>query len=297
IRQFLYDGKGKVSDWAAALQGHYFHRDAGPKICRQTTRQLLNVRLPKINAPKKGASTPITLEPDVVLDKPHKASLAQKIISSKKTPKSKKRPKRHMRSKWCPLCRTHHCETLVTSDAKLAYYNDAATRIQSVWRMWRCRRVYLQYRRDQVPKHPLLRKQFHLDKLHKLNQTLDLQMRRDKRDMDALFKEMDLSIKMNQDAFDKFTDWCPEENDWDDVLDQLCKRNANPLEESCSICLSILSQHKRQDGVKNAKQQRKIALLSCGHVLHDLCISNFEKYSGVAMCPICRRQYRRSCSP
>ncbi|TPX63453.1 hypothetical protein CcCBS67573_g08676 [Chytriomyces confervae] len=189
---------------------------------------------------------------------------------------------RHTRSKRCPLCRTHNYETLITSDAKLAYFRDAATKIQSVWRMWRCRCVYVQYRWDHVPKHPLLRKQFHLDKLHKLNQTLDLQMRRDKRGMDALFREMDLSIKLNQDAFDKFTEWYPEEDDWDYVLDQAYKRNVNPLEESCSICLSSLSEHKCQDSVKNARQQRKIALLSCGHVLHDLCISSFEKYSGVA---------------
>ncbi|KAJ3393943.1 RING finger protein 32, partial [Chytriomyces hyalinus] len=178
---------------------------------------------------------------------------------------------RHTRSKRCPLCRTHNYETLITSDAKLAYFRDAATKIQS----------------------------FHLDKLHKLNQTLDLQMRRDKRGMDALFREMDLSIKLNQDAFDKFTEWYPEEDDWDYVLDQAYKRNVNPLEESCSICLSSLSEHKCQDSVKNARQQRKIALLSCGHVLHDLCISSFEKYSGVAkpVCPICRCQYRRSLFP
>ncbi|KAJ3264727.1 RING finger protein 32 [Chytriomyces hyalinus] len=309
----MTDSKGKVSVWAAALQDHYFHRDAGvPKsVAKQREKwdrenrrrqQLLNVRLPKINAPKKAASIPIMLEPDMVLDKviiawavlhawhlmqheqqPHKVSLAQKMGILESPPKRlnpsewseiKERAKkshamysngvecaiccepfaaqsqvvlscghsfhrncihayeRHTRSKRCPLCRTHNYETLVTSDAKLAYFRYAATKIQSVWRMWRCRRVYVQYRRDHVPKHPLLRKQFHLDKLHKLNQTLDLQMRRDKREMDALFKEMDLSIKMNQDAFDKFTEWYPEEDDWDDVLDQVYKRRPLNLSNS-----------------------------------------------------------------
>ena len=31
-------------------------------------------------------------------------------------------------------------------------------------------------------------------------------------------------------------------------------------------------------------------LLDCSHVFHQTCLSNFEKFSGVRICPLCRKQ-------
>lgn len=48
--------------------------------------------------------------------------------------------------------------------------------------------------------------------------------------------------------------------------------------KACPICL---------EGFKTPNNQ---VILSCSHVFHKNCLSNFEKYAQVKMCPLCRRR-------
>ncbi|KAI9352060.1 hypothetical protein BDR26DRAFT_323030 [Obelidium mucronatum] len=387
----------KVTVWAAALQDHYFGQKESTTMSKTTSKQrekwereskrrqnLMHIRLPKIvtnsrtptncnmtpstlktNAPPQhtlhsSRVNPVKLQPDIVLDKPPKITLAQKIGIIESPPKLltknqwnevKEKAKsthgtyrtdcaiccepfaalsqvilscghsfhqaciksyeKHTHSKRCPLCRTTGYETLVTSDAASVYYNDAAVKIQSVWRMWQCRRLYLKHRREHIPNHPLLKRRYHMEKLSSLNQSLSRQIQNDNCEIEQVFRDMEQSLKISRDTFEKFSAFYTEPQDWDEVVEKIYNRKENPLEEPCSICLCDLTPKTEKGEIAvaadahsvRALSKRKVAMLSCGHLFHWKCITNMEKFnSGCAahVCPICRSKYTRAafpCSP
>ncbi|XP_057289444.1 RING finger protein 32-like [Hydractinia symbiolongicarpus] len=68
---------------------------------------------------------------------------------------------------------------------------------------------------------------------------------------------------------------CLNEEQW-----AILKKKSNSRGDSsqpCAICKDNYNQFRQQ------------ILLSCSHVFHRQCIASFEKYSGKAICPICRR--------
>ncbi|KAI8614672.1 hypothetical protein BC830DRAFT_1126327 [Chytriomyces sp. MP71] len=370
-----------VSLWAAALQDHYFtHGTNSPNISKSVTRQREKwerenrrrqqqlgqihngVRLPKLSSVSATPSdrtvnrvkSLIQLGPDIVLDKPPKVTLAQKLglLETPRQPlpasewqniKQKAHTthaayrtdcaichepfaaysqvilscshsfhraciaayERHTKSKRCPLCRCSDYQMLATSDAARVFYEDAAVRIQAAWRGWQCRKRYLRYRADNVPRHPLLKKKYHMNRLNELSAALDSQVRSDTDEIDALFREMDLSMQASRDAFKKFEEVYREPIDWDVVFEGIYRRRAQPLEEACSICLCDLSEFIERGSFAKAvggrkPKQRKVSVLSCGHLLHHSCISSFEKFKSEGaknVCPVCRSEYERTLYP
>ena len=64
-------------------------------------------------------------------------------------------------------------------------------------------------------------------------------------------------------------------NEWVNIEETCKKRDSD---NSCSICL---------EGFRIPNNQ---VILSCTHVFHKACLSNFEKFTNSRVCPLCRRQ-------
>jgi hypothetical protein len=62
-------------------------------------------------------------------------------------------------------------------------------------------------------------------------------------------------------------------NEWRKIENQSVNRNDHF--SICAICLDSLS-------------KRDTLILSCSHVFHKICISNFENFTQNKKCPICR---------
>ena len=62
-------------------------------------------------------------------------------------------------------------------------------------------------------------------------------------------------------------------NQWKKVEEKTVKRE--DYKGECPICLDKLS-------------SRESVILSCSHVFHKVCLQNFEKFSSVNKCPLCR---------
>ncbi|ORY42823.1 hypothetical protein BCR33DRAFT_718033 [Rhizoclosmatium globosum] len=215
---------------------------------------------------------------------------------------------RYTNSKRCPLCRAVGYETLLTSEAAAEYYHNAATKIQSTWRMHKLHKSYLHHRKTHEPKHPLLKRKFHMERLTQMNQEFEGQMKEDECEMDQVLREMEGALRLSRDTFEKFSTFYREPEDWDQIIDGVYKRNELPLQESCSICLCELAPPDETSIALAADQyaakklrKRNIALLSCGHLLHQKCISNLERFhvgeKKGTFCPVCRAEYRRTLFP
>ncbi|KAJ3064208.1 RING finger protein 32 [Podochytrium sp. JEL0797] len=262
---------------------------------------------------EKSRSTHATFRTDCAICCEPFAALTQVILSCSHSFHKAciKSYEKHTNSKRCPLCRTVGYETLETTEAAAVFYNDAAIKIQSVWRMWILRKKYLRHRAENEPTHPLLKRKFHLDKLCVLNRTLDRQMETENSEIEHVMREMEESLQVSRDAFEKFSTIFDEPQDWEEVLDKIYKRRANPLEESCSICLcelippltnekNVIAAAADSGNMGTRKKPKRIAMLSCGHLLHEKCISNFERFNGAHVshvCPICRFAYERTIFP
>ena len=64
-------------------------------------------------------------------------------------------------------------------------------------------------------------------------------------------------------------------NEWSDIEEKSKKREGD---HSCPICLESFTTPNNQ------------TILSCSHVFHKTCLSNFERFTKQRVCPICRRQ-------
>jgi hypothetical protein len=81
-----------------------------------------------------------------------------------------------MTSETCPLCRSPYDEKLRTFQGRKKYYIKSVIKIQSVWRMFQCRKAYLKYRETHIPKEKILKKRFCLDQvLQEINDRLTSQ--------------------------------------------------------------------------------------------------------------------------
>ncbi|EGF78768.1 hypothetical protein BATDEDRAFT_26718 [Batrachochytrium dendrobatidis JAM81] len=72
---------------------------------------------------------------------------------------------RHVQMKCCPLCRDTTYQKMLTAEGRRACRRISAIKIQKTWRMWKCRKAYLEYQQHHPPKHPKLLKTYHLNKI------------------------------------------------------------------------------------------------------------------------------------
>ncbi|KAJ3315366.1 RING finger protein 32 [Blyttiomyces sp. JEL0837] len=186
---------------------------------------------------------------------------------------------RHINAKKCPLCRQAEYEVLSTSDAAISHITRCATKIQATWRMWRERKKYLNYRQTTMPTQPVLRNKYCVQKLADVNRELSIQVVEERWRLDDFFKELDKTIQTSRSVCSRL-DAMDEESNLRKMAAGVYGRTQHPLLEQCPICLGGLSGN------------RKIAVLSCTHIIHSKCLKSFESFAeGVPTCPICRSTY------
>ena len=61
----------------------------------------------------------------------------------------------------------------------------------------------------------------------------------------------------------------------------------------CPICLTSLGEPGK------AVKERRVALLSCSHLFHDVCLQTYEECNLVTkhQCPVCRSSYTKKKFP
>jgi hypothetical protein len=172
----------------------------------------------------------------------------------------------------CPLCRQEY-EKRTFYQGKKNYYNNAATKIQSVFRMYIKKKAFKEVQRNRVPSNPLLYKKYFAEKLSVINSNLQVC------DISSFLAELDLSLENSRQILQKSHLEYSKLLDWDLISKKALKNYCT--EDVCTICISPL-------------YKRPKTLLNCSHIFHSACISTFEKFvDGTHTCPICRHVYTR----
>ena len=176
----------------------------------------------------------------------------------------------------CPLCRQEY-QKRTFYQGKQTYYIKAATKIQSVFRMYLKRKAYLEIMKNHVPSHPLLYKKYFVEKLSVYNSNLQVS------DISLFLQELDLSLEKRRSIIDQstlcFSKLDQLDQDWDAIKEKAIKNFTK--EDVCTICISPL-------------YKRDTTLLNCSHIFHSKCLSTFESFvDGPHSCPICRHVYSR----
>ncbi|XP_024534883.1 RING finger protein 32 [Selaginella moellendorffii] len=204
-----------------------------------------------------------------------------------------KRFEKFSRQRCCPVCRTEHYQTMAVRIPSTLYKNFFATRIQTAYRAYKCRRDYAEYKWRHPPEDPGKRKEWFAKKLESASNRLLDQMAVDEDNVKLLLASIDNTLASSKQIYDvlgsrdqtKEVDNLNlnEESDlnWHQVIEKAIER----YDIDCSICIMPL----QKDGGSN------LSLLSCSHLFHSHCISEFEAFHASAelLCPICRTMYKR----
>jgi len=188
--------------------------------------------------------------------------------------------------KSCPMCRKSRYQMRIVYDASDFHRNLMASRIQAAWKGYVARKWYNEYRRYNPPKDKILRKKYFEDKLIKVNQKFV-----DKCDLNAdqLLNDISANIqhsRMLSQQLDTRLNRINEE-EWLQIEAQALSREVN----DCCICMVELATPQTQRG---ECLRRPIALLSCSHVFHDVCLTTFEQLQfKMPECPVCRSAYQK----
>ena len=160
--------------------------------------------------------------------------------------------------------------------------------IQSNWRGYVARRWYKSYRDKVPPTNPQLRAKHFEKKLSKVTeQILDSCSQRSNQ-VEILLAQSDSTLSACREAMKR----CEEqlmagELDWEAVR----VKARQHLASDCSVCLCPLQL------CQPYSMPRLLSVLSCGHLLHEICIKALEKFSNegtVHLCPLCRTPYQRT---
>ncbi|KAJ8324292.1 hypothetical protein O5D80_007483 [Batrachochytrium dendrobatidis] len=208
---------------------------------------------------------------------------------------------RHVQMKCCPLCRDTTYQKMLTAEGRRACRRISAIKIQKTWRMWKCRKAYLEYQQHHPPKHPKLLKTYHLNKLKTYNDLLEMSMQSSTKQLDHFLKEMDIQVAASKRIINSSTETMQHMQkiqlstlDWDQVYIKACQLET----DCCAICIMPLNPTKTSDTASKQipKKRHRLGLLSCAHMFHWVCLERLERFDidrKVHVCPVCRRHYEK----
>ena len=183
--------------------------------------------------------------------------------------------------------------------------------IQSQWRGYVVRKWYKNYRDKVPPKNPQLRMKHFERKLTSLTELMVKSCDQHCTQAESILVQSDINMSAIRDALKLYErQSLPTSIDWDEVRIKAKEH----LSSDCSICLgSLLPSRLSQTGefevisqsnsdnpptlsCSKSQVSRPISLLSCGHLLHTVCIEALEKFASegtLHLCPLCRAPYQK----
>ncbi|XP_065053376.1 RING finger protein 32-like [Rhopilema esculentum] len=192
--------------------------------------------------------------------------------------------------KSCPMCRKQEYQSRLIFEGAKIHLDRAATRLQACWRGYVVRRMYKRFRAMNPPKDKRLRKTFYEAELSKLTDKFLHSVEKCSREVDVLMNEIDSDLEYSRRILRSLEINQKElQIDWESVQ---AKALHMDLRE-CPICLTSLGEPGK------ALKERPIALLSCAHLFHDVCLQTYEECNLVTkhQCPVCRSSYTKKKFP
>ncbi|KAL0240731.1 hypothetical protein GEMRC1_005967 [Eukaryota sp. GEM-RC1] len=206
----------------------------------------------------------------------------------------------------CPLCRQHYTEKLNHFDPSLHYKTICAIKLQALFRgslsRWAYRRTLKQT--SKLP--PNQAREFIYQELSSISDKYFTDIYSHRSQVDSLLEDIDRSISLQRTVLRnamKQMNNVHHEVDWSLIYSELASRHQlshsnSTFNDTCPICLNDLSvtfKLDRRSGKWKLFSKNKIcALTDCKHLLHDTCLSSFEKLGcSFINCPVCRSVYNK----
>lgn len=200
----------------------------------------------------------------------------------------------------CPICRSQEYQKKCITDSRERYLDRNAVAIQAAFRGYRARKWYNRIRDGNLPKNPVSRREYYADQLGEANDKMLKEMTDSRRDIEALFADIDNSLRLSKSlnlAADRRTAELGRAGsaggssaagtssqgcvDWACIKETSRKRG----DKECPICIVPLARSGRS---------KRLAWLSCSHVFHLDCIKAFEMFQDSQgmkrTCPVCRAE-------
>ena len=204
----------------------------------------------------------------------------------------------------CPICRQEEYQKKCILDARERYLERSAVAIQAAFRGYRMRKWYNRVKESDAPKDPVSRREYYAEQLGEANKKILKEMTDSRRDIEALFADIDNSLRLSK-SLNQATDRRVAELgrggaggaagaaspsvcagfDWAHVKEISRRRG----DKDCPICIAPLVR---------AGRRKRLAWLSCSHAFHLDCIRAFEGFQDSQglkrTCPVCRvEEYSR----
>lgn len=178
--------------------------------------------------------------------------------------------------KSCPLCRYKNYKSRLIFDGAHLVSNRAAIKIQSTWRSFTARKLYLTRTKDRIPNHPVLKRRYFESKFLTLADKLANNYEIHNADVDKLIEQINHNISISKSLMKAINVDSIEEK-WNEIQTKALNRDCI----DCPICLSKFVKTK------------KMVILTCSHIFHEDCLLSFENYniSDNKSCPVCRSSY------
>lgn len=191
---------------------------------------------------------------------------------------------RYSGKKQCPMCRRPNYQTRVIHEGARQCREKAAARIQALWRGYKIRKRYAEYRRRVPPRNPVLRRKYFEEKLSSLTDQLVGTCSNRALQVQCLINKVDQNIAASKNAT-RLLDLQAQQHkvDW---IAMTTKAREKAATTECAVCLVPLQ-----------GEHRPLAVLSCGHLFHIACIQALESFTqevSIHLCPICRTPYERT---
>lgn len=200
-----------------------------------------------------------------------------------------------IKGKSCPICRKKNYEEKSFIKDKQAFIDFAIILIQKVYRGVLSRKhIYNRIFRESMPKSKGLRKIYSVFKMKELLNKLQSTIKASSFITDELLQDMSSQLEQQKRLNAKIEQQFGNNSLKRSTSDEISKEKWKAIQEKamkmrqrtddCSICLSSFG-------------SKKLNLLSCGHIFHETCIKNLEKfdYYYQKRCPVCRTcNYKRN---
>lgn len=184
----------------------------------------------------------------------------------------------------CPMCRKEKYQARLIFEGAKLHLDKAATKLQACWRGYLVRRWYKKIRDVNPPKDNLLRRKFYESKLEKMTDNLLDSVDRHASDVSVLMSEIDDGLNYSRKVLGRLeAGHMKDQVDWMAV--QITALNMDITD--CPICLMPVDE--------GSMRERPVALLSCAHLYHYVCLQMYEECELVKFrhCPVCRSVYTK----
>jgi hypothetical protein len=145
------------------------------------------------------------------------------------------------------------------------------------------RKKYVQFRKVHIPKHPILKNKYCLDKISECNDSLVKQVQESNAQLQQFLKALSIQSMDTKQILQPRQNW---KKEWIQLYEKAYHRGI----DDCPICIHPVLLPKQP----HQHMDRKVYLLSCSHTVHATCLKSLEKFTESKSCPVCRMtDYKR----